>query len=177
MAYGTFTLTGRETSPSGKAHSGQVVVSPNTIIRDTVGHVVMAGRETVQLDGTGAWSITLPCDDPTLNPSTGIGYTVGFALHAASRSTLSFYATADLAGTTLDASQIVSVPTPTPLSAIVGPVGPEGPQGSTGPQGTQGPQGLKGDPGATGPQGPQGEPGTPAVAQIAYDTDGTPYLL
>ena len=121
MSYGTFTLTGRHTTPSGIPHKGQVVVTPNTIIRDTAGLVVMSGSVQVPLDETGAWSLVLPCDDPSLNPSEGIGYKVGYALHSTSMPQQSFYATADMAGSTLDVSDIVTVSVPAPLSAIVGP--------------------------------------------------------
>lgn len=128
--YGTFTLTGRHTTPSGKAHAGQVVITPNTTIRDIDGDVVMSGAERVALDQTGAWSIVLPCDSPGLNPSEGIGYRIGYALHSVSELPQSFYATADLAGSTLDVSDIVTVSVPAPLSAIVGPQGEPGPAGS-----------------------------------------------
>lgn len=128
--YGTFTLTGRHTTPSGKAHAGQVVISPNTTIRDVDGDVVMSGAERVALDETGAWSIVLPCDSPGLNPPEGLGYRIGYALHSVSELPQSFYATADLAGSTLDVSDIVTVSVPAPLSAIVGPQGEPGPAGS-----------------------------------------------
>jgi len=152
--YGTFTLTGRHTTPSGKAHAGSVVVTPNATIRDTAGDVVMSGAEQVKLDETGAWSIVLPCDSPDLNPSEGIGYTVGFSLYSTSMTRQSFYATADMAGSTLDVSEIVSVSVPAPLSAIVGPQGEPGPAGADGADGAQGLQGIKGDKGDTGPQLP-----------------------
>ncbi|WP_330473844.1 right-handed parallel beta-helix repeat-containing protein [Terrabacter sp. C0L_2] len=132
MSYGTFTLTGRHTTPSGIPHKGQVVVTPNTIIRDTAGLVVMSGSVQVPLDETGAWSLVLPCDDPSLNPSEGIGYKVGYALHSTSMPQQSFYAASDMAGSTLDVSEIVTVSVPTPLSAIVGPRGEPGPVGPPG---------------------------------------------
>lgn len=125
--YGTLTLKGKHTTggPNGKPHAGQVVVEPNTVIRDTEGDVVMSGKERVTLAADGSWSIVLPCDSPELNPSSGIGYTVGFSLRATSLKSVSFYATADLAGKTLDVSDIVSVSIPAPLSAIVGPPAPD----------------------------------------------------
>lgn len=153
MAHSTFTLRGKHTTPSGVAHTGSVKVTPNATLRDSAGGVVLSGTEMAILDDTGAWSLTLPCDSPGLNPATGIGYRIDYRLHATGINSQSFYATADLADTTLDASQIVSVATPSPLSAIVGPEGPEGPRGPTG---------------LTGPAGP---------SPIAYDTDGTPYLV
>ena len=180
--HATFTLTGRHTTPAGTAHAGMVVVTPNTVIRDTVGDVVLSGAESVALDETGAWSLVLPCDDPSLNPATGIGYTVGYALRSTAMRSQSFYATADLAGSTLDVSDIVSVTVPTPLSAIVGPKGEpgpagpagangaQGPQGVAGPQGLQGLQGVKGDTGATGPKGDKGDPAT-VNAQLARVPD------
>ena len=170
--YGTFTLTGRHTTPSGKPHAGSVVITPNATIRDTAGDVVMSGAEQVKLDETGAWSIVLPCDSPELNPSEGIGYSVGYSLYSTAMTRQSFYATADMAGSTLDVSDIVTVSIPTPLSAIVGPQGEPGPAGANGaqgPQGVAGPtgpagaagakgdKGDKGDPGATGPTGPSPE--------------------
>src|SRR5690349_22058867 len=133
MAYGTFTLKGQHWAPSRKPRQGAVVVTPNTEIRDTDGKVILSGSEQVNLDESGAWSIELPCDSAGLNPSSGIGYTVGFSLHGASLRGVSFYATADMAGSTLDVADIVSVDVPKPLSAIVGPQGEQGPEGPAGP--------------------------------------------
>lgn len=111
------TLQGKHTTAAvpSKPHAGWVVVTPNCIIRDMAGDVVMSGSMQVKLDATGAWSIVLPVDDPGLNPSSGIGYTVNYALHATTMRPQSFYATASMAGTTLDVSDIVTVSIPAPL--------------------------------------------------------------
>jgi len=169
--YGTFTLTGRHTTPSGKPHAGSIVITPNATIRDTAGDVVMSGAEQVKLDETGAWSIVLPCDSPDLNPSEGIGYSVGYSLYSTAMTRQSFYATADMAGSTLDVSDIVTVSVPTPLSAIVGPQGPAGPAGANG---ASGPAGATGPTGAAGATGPKGDPGD---SFLTLDTDGTPQTL
>lgn len=183
MAYGTFTLTGKRTTPSGKAHTGTVTVTPNCEINDAAGDVVMSGSEMVKLAADGSWSIVLPCDSPGLNPSTGIGYTINYALHATGVRAKSFLATADRAGTTLDESQIVTVSIPTPLSAIVGPAGPA--NSLTLGTVTTGAAGSAASASITGAAPnqtlslviPKGDPGNPSPSPIAYDTDGTPYLL
>ena len=132
MAHSTFTLTGRHTTPGGVAHRGSVLIVPNTVMRDAAGKVILAGPETVPLDAAGAWSVTLPCDGPGLNPASGLGYQIVYRLASAAVATQSFAALASLAGTALDVSQLVTSSIPTP---------------------------------------------TATVTQIAYDTDGTPYLL
>ena len=132
MAHSTFVLSGRATSPGGVVHRGSVLIVPNTVMRDAAGKVILAGPESVPLDAAGAWSVTLPCDGPGLNPSSGIGYQIVYRLASAAVATQSFAALPELAGTTLDVSQLVTTSIPTP---------------------------------------------TATVTQIAYDTDGTPYLL
>ena len=132
MAHSTFVLSGRATSPGGVVHRGSVLIVPNTVMRDAAGKVILAGPETVPLDAAGAWSATLPCDGPGLNPASGIGYQIVYRLASAAVATQSFAALPELAGTVLDVSQLVTASIPTP---------------------------------------------TATVTQIAYDTDGTPYLL
>ena len=125
MAHSTFTLTGKHATPSGKAHEGRVKVRPNTVIRDATGKVVLSGEEVATLDASGAWSLTLPCDGPGLNPSTGIGYTITYQLAASGVNPQAFAALPELAGTTLDVSQITgsgtlatptTIPTPGPAA-------------------------------------------------------------
>ena len=95
---------------------------------------------------------------------------------------ISFYATADMAGTTLDVAQIVTVSIPAPLSAVVGPQGP--PNALTIGTVTTGAPGSSAAASITGTAPtqtlsltiPKGDPGTPATTVIAYDTDGVPYL-
>ena len=125
MTYSTFTLTGKHESPTGAAHSGRVKVTPNTVIRDAVGKVVLSGPEFATLDDAGAWSLVLPCDSPGLNPASGIGYTVTYQLAASGVNPQAFAALPELAGTTLDVSQISgtgTLVTPTTVP-IPGPAG------------------------------------------------------
>ena len=165
MTYSTFTLKGKHATPAGTAHEGRVKVTPNTVIRDA-GGVIMSGPEIVSLDPMGSWSVTLPCDSPGLNPSAGIGYTVVYQLSSSSVNPQAFAALPELAGTTLDVSQIITSATPSAPATVpvAGPAGAPGVKGDPGPTGAPG---AKGDPGAPGPAGP---------AAIAYDTDGVPYL-
>lgn len=121
MAHSTFTLTGKHTSPSGAAHVGTVKVTPNAVIRDVAGAVVMAGPDIVKLDATGAWSLVLPCDSPGLNPATGIGFTVEYLFRAESLEPQSFYATADLAGLTVDAAGLVTTTVARAVTTTIGP--------------------------------------------------------
>jgi len=147
VTYSTFTLKGKHATPAGTAHEGRVKVTPNTVIRDA-GGVIMSGPEIVSLDPMGSWSVTLPCDSPGLNPSTGIGYTVVYQLSSSSVNPQAFAALASLAGTTLDVSQIVTSVTPSAPATIPVP----------------------------GPAGKDGKDGSTPPAPIAYDTDGVPYL-
>ena len=115
MAYSTFTLKGKhaEPGPTGAPHKGRVVVTPNTVIRDAAGGVIMSGPLKPTLDETGAWSLILPCDSTELNPSSGIGYTIVYQFNASSVNPQAFAATADLAGTVLDVSRVLPGATPT----------------------------------------------------------------
>jgi hypothetical protein len=130
MTYSTFTLTGKHTTPAGTAHQGRVKVIPNAEIRES-GKLIMSGPMTAELDPMGGWSLVLPCDSPGLNPSSGIGYTVVYQFNAASVNPQAFAALPELAGTVLDASEIVAGSTPTAPTTIpvAGPVGPPGPPG------------------------------------------------
>jgi len=125
MAYDTFTLTGKHHTPADKPHSGRVKVTPNTVIRDAVGKVVLSGPEIATLDETGAWSLVLPCDSAGLNPASGIGYTIIYQLAASGVNPQAFAALPELAGTMLDVSQISGVGTlVTPTTVpIPGPAG------------------------------------------------------
>ena len=125
MAYDTFTLTGKHHSPADKPHSGRVKVRPNTVIRDAAGKVVLSGEEVATLDAAGAWSLVLPCDGPGLNPASGIGYTVTYQLAASGVNPQAFAALPELAGTTLDVSQITGSGTPAAPTTIPIP-GPAG---------------------------------------------------
>jgi len=124
--HGTFTLTGRHTTLTGVPRTGYVVVTPNTEIRDMEDKIVMAGPVTANLDTQGAWSVELPCDSPTLNPASGIGYTIAYVLDIKVKRQ-SFLATADLTGGELDVVNLVTVSLPKPLTTVIGPRGPEGP--------------------------------------------------
>ena len=148
MAYNTFTLTGKHTTPADKPHSGRVKVTPNTVIRDAVGKVVLSGPEIATLDDAGAWSLVLPCDSAGLNPASGIGYTVTYQLAASGVNPQAFAALPELAGTTLDVSQIITSSSPVAPATIPVP----------------------------GPAGKDGKDGSTPPAPIAYDTDGVPYL-
>lgn len=75
MAYETGTITGTFTHPDGTAHHGSVRVTPSVpVMRDQAGDVIMSGSMAVELDETGAFTITLPAsDDAALDP-TGVTY-------------------------------------------------------------------------------------------------------
>lgn len=134
MAYDTFTLTGthREmggSSSPGPAHAGEVVVTANVAtIRDSSGAVVLAGPVTEPLDGSGSWSMELPADDPTLNPSSGLVYTIRYRLDGAALPDQTLPAQA--AGTTKDVADIVDevASDGTVTVSLVGPAGPNVPQ-------------------------------------------------
>ena len=128
VAYSTFTLTGKHTTPGGVAHRGSVEIRPNTVMRDAAGKVILAGPESVPLDAAGAWSATLPCDGPGLNPASGIGYQIAYRLASAAVATQSFAALPELAGTTLDVSEITGSGAPTAPATVPTP-GPAGPPG------------------------------------------------
>ena len=127
MAYDTFTLTGKHTEPgpNGTPHQGRVKVTPNTVIRDAAGGVIMSGPLTPVLNAEGAWSLVLPCDSAGLNPSSGIGYTITYQLAASGVNPQAFAALPELAGTTLDVSQIsgtgtLTTPTTVPVPGPAG---------------------------------------------------------
>jgi len=182
MTYDTFTLTGKHHTPADRPHSGRVKVTPNTVIRDAVGKVVLSGPEIATLDETGAWSLVLPCDSAGLNPASGIGYTITYQLAASGVNPQAFAALPALAGTTLDVSQIsgtgtLVTPTTVPVAGPAGPQGVVGPVGPVGPEGPFGPQGVKGDAGPIGPQGAVGPQGPQGPTEVAVDSTGAPYLV
>ena len=128
MTYSTFTLTGKHHTPADRPHTGRVKVTPNAVIRDAAGKAILSGPEIATLDETGAWSLVLPCDSAGLNPSSGIGYTITYQLAASSVNPQAFAALPELAGTTLDVSQITgsgTLATPTTVP-IPGPPGEPG---------------------------------------------------
>lgn len=140
MAYGTFTLKGThhelggETSP-GPARSGKVLIRANVpTIRDSAGEKVMSGTVKATLDGNGSWSRVLPADDPSLNPSSGIVYTIEY--HLDGEALPSQTLPAQDAGTTFDVADIVDEETVDGTTTVS----------------------LKGDKGDTGDAGPQGDP-------------------
>ncbi len=57
------TVTGTYLTPSGSAMSGTVTFTPSTpVLVDTTGHVLLGGTGvTVALNGSGAFSVVLPC--------------------------------------------------------------------------------------------------------------------
>ena len=78
MAYGTFTFTVKVADLEATPHSpGTLEVWANVPeIRDAAGDLALSGKIREPLDETGAATVTLPADDPTLSPSEGLGYTV-----------------------------------------------------------------------------------------------------
>lgn len=127
MAYGTFTLKGQHTTPTSTPHKGKVSIRPNAIIRDLDGEVIMSGAVSVDLDETGAWTVTLPAgDDARISPSEGLGYVVSYRLQSQSFAPETVFVAAQPTGSTFDVSQIVTSDPTTAVSTIVGPGVPAG---------------------------------------------------
>jgi hypothetical protein len=124
----TFTLTGTEQQIDGTPHVGSVLIVPNAVVRDAAGDVVLSGPVEVPLDASGHWSIDLPADDPSLDPATGLGYTIKYRLQSAVRAAQTLAAKAT--GTTFDASDLVGPDVLNPITTAVGPGVPAG--GTTG---------------------------------------------
>jgi hypothetical protein len=195
----TFTLIGYATSPGGRPRVGTVTVLPNTEIRHLDGSALLVGPDRVTTDALGAWSIELPCDGPDVNPSQGIGYRLEYALSGASRSPQEFYATADLAGTVLNVSDLVTTELdwPTPLTTTKGDKGDTGPAntlsigatvtlapGSPATAAITGdapdqelslgiPEGLKGDKGDQGDKGDTGPANTLSIGAVTTKAAGS----
>ena len=126
MAYGTFTLQGQHFLLDGvTAEVGSVSVHANATIRDSDGQVVLSGKQPKTLDGTGSWSMTLPADDPTLNPSSGISYTITYHLADSTLATQRFPAQ-PIGSPPLDVANLVTDVIGAPVVSIVGPRGAGG---------------------------------------------------
>jgi parallel beta-helix repeat protein len=92
MAHDSITLTGTYQLFDGTAARGIVEIIPSEkMVKDTTGNVVLSGRVKVELDTTGAFSVSLPDprDTSNLNPA-GFGYTVVAKLYHQHLAAVSF---------------------------------------------------------------------------------------
>jgi hypothetical protein len=150
MAYETFTLHGGpERSIGGALHVGSVRITASAVVREVGGGVVFSGSHEVTIGTDGLWSIDLPCtDDPGLLPA-GHSYSVDFRFQTATRQTIRGI-TAPPGTGTLDAGTVATTTAPAAVDA---------------------PAATAADLAALTTQ-------VDALGTtIAYDTDGTPYLL
>jgi hypothetical protein len=149
MPFETVTLHGGpEKSIGGTIHEGTVLVSASAVVREVGGGVVFSGTHEVPIDAGGLWSIDLPCtDDPGLLPA-GHTYTVAFRLRAAARQPIKGI-TAPPGTGSLDAGTLATTTAPAAVDA---------------------PAATAADLAALTAQ-------VDSLTTIAYDTDGTPYLL
>lgn len=79
----TGTLTGKYVVPvDSTPAAGTVEIIPSVkVVKDTTGNVILSGRTKVDLDGQGAFSVTLPATDDTALDPSGVTYTVAARLH------------------------------------------------------------------------------------------------
>lgn len=118
MSTPTFTVTGTLTMLDNTPHVGSVTITANAVVRDEDSNVVLSGPLEEKLDATGSFSVDLPAADPSLDPSTGLGYTITYRLRSSGRETQTFAALP--AGATLDVSTLTGPDALHPITTAKG---------------------------------------------------------